>query len=190
MTSKTNKTSKTSTKPSKYDTVKDTAGETSGSIVWSLMTAEADYQTRVAVQGPVLAKRVADGEKQADIARELVAIAKGNGNRMSQNTAAQRVSRYVRIGERILDAGPKDDISEVIAKASAAVRSKGKGKVTRRSQAERVASWAEDGLKLLRAAKVTADVEAIDTVVTTMLEAIAEAYAATEAGADADTEAA
>lgn len=190
-TKQASKTSKTSTKTSKYDTVKDDRSESSATLVWSLMTAEADYQTRVAVQGPILAKRVADGEKQADIARELVAIAKANGNRLSQNTAAQRVSRYVRIGEKIIAAPAKADMAEVISKASASVRSggKGKGKQTRRTVEERIAAWAEEGLALLRKAETQAQVEAMDTAATTLVEALAEAYALV-AQADAVTDAA
>ena len=185
------KNTKPSTKPSKYDAVKDDRSESSATLVWSLMTAEADYQTRVAVQGPILAKRVAAGEKQADIARELVAIAKGNGNRMSQNTAAQRVSRYFRIGEEIIAAPPKADMSEVISNASASVRSggKGKGKQTRRTVEERIAAWAEEGLALLRKAETKANVEAMDTAATVLVEAIAEAYALLEK-VEAETEAA
>jgi len=123
------KATKASTKPDPYAKVVEVE-DTSAAIVYSLMTAETDYQGKVASLGPVIAKRLAGGETNAAIAREVVALAKAQGQTIKQNTAAQRVRRYGMIGEAILKADAKADVSEVIEKASAKARgnSSGKGK--------------------------------------------------------------
>jgi len=121
------KATKASTKPDPYAKVTEVP-ESSGAIVYSLMTAETEYETKVATLGPVIAKRLAGGETNAAIAREVVALAKEQGQTIKQNTAAQRVRRYGMVGEAILKADAKADMSEVIAKASTKARGASKPK--------------------------------------------------------------
>lgn len=172
----TTATPKVSTKKAdRYAKVNDDRAESSATLVWSLMTAEADYQTRVAVQGPILAKRVAGGEKQADIVRELIAIAEGAGHRLSREAGAQRVSRYVRIGEALMSAKKDDDPQEVIRKASAKVRNSGP-KGSPKSPEEKVAVVLDTLVKVIAKADRAA-LEKVDTAITTVvLDAIARRY--------------
>jgi hypothetical protein len=175
----TSKTSKTTSKPKtdRYAKVEDTGAESSATLVWSLMTAEADYQTRVAVQGPILAKRVAAGEKQADIVRELQAIAKGAGRILSREAGAQRVSRYVRIGEALLTAKKDEKPEEVIAKASAKVRNVGGNPGGRKTPEEKIAIVLDTLVKII-AKSDRAALEKLDTAITTVvLDAVHARYA-------------
>lgn len=187
------KNADTTATASVFDSVKDNEKGTTASLVWAIMEGEATYAERVAHFGPIIAKRIEAGEKNADIARELVAIAKEKGHRLSQNAAAQKVRRYRMVGEAILSADKKADMGEVIETASAKARGaekKGpKGPQTRRTLDERIAAWAEEGLALLRKAETVAHVEAMDTAATTLLEALGEAYALVEK-AEAETDAA
>jgi hypothetical protein len=177
---RTQKTPATPKAPAKvkadpFAKVNDDTAATSAEIVTGLMDAEGDYATRVAHDGPILAKRIASGEKNADIARGVVEIMAGKGRKVSQNTAAQKVSRYARIGEAILKADKADDLQETIAKASAKVRG-GKPKASPKTDAEKVAIVMDTLVKII--AKVDFPVlEKIDTAITTVLaDAIAKRY--------------
>lgn len=177
---KTTKTNTTKTKADPYAKVTDNVKESSADLVWSLMTTEADYQTRVAAQGPILAKRVANGEKQADIGRELQAIAAAKGRRLSREAAAMRVSRYVRIGEAIVKGGKDAKVEDIITKASAKVR-KGGANRSPKSTDEKVAIALDTLVKLLAKAN-RAELEKADNAVTTVLvDAIARRYAELDA---------
>lgn len=161
-----------------YANVKDDGAESSAEIVFGLMSSEADYETRVLTQGPILAKRIAAGEKNADIARGLVELAKGAGKSLSQNTAAQKVSRYARIGDAILKAqkDPKADLQNAIAKASAKVRNSGP-KASPKTPEEKVAILLDSLVKVIAKADRKA-LESLDTALTTVvLDAVAKRYA-------------
>jgi hypothetical protein len=161
--------------------VTDNYSGSSAELVWDLMGSEADYATRVQTQGTILAKRIANGEKNATIARELVAIAKAKGQVISQNTAAKKISRYQSIGLAILKAKPKNevDMSKVIASASA----KARGAKTNppKSNDEKASAMLDSIIKLI--AKCSqAELEKLDTAVTTVIvDAIASRYAELEA---------
>lgn len=168
----------TKTKADPYANVKDDGAESSAQIVFGLMSSEADYETRVLTQGPILAKRIAAGEKNADIARGLVELAKGAGKSLSQNTAAQKVSRYARIGDAILKAqkDPKADLQNAIAKASAKVRNSGP-KASPKTPEEKVAILLDSLVKVIAKADRKA-LESLDTALTTVvLDAVAKRYA-------------
>lgn len=171
-----NSTTKNSTaKTDRYANVKDDGKETSAQIVFGLMSSEADYQTRVAVQGPILAKRVAAGEKQADIVRELQAIAEQNGRRLTREAGAQRVSRYVRIGDALLTAKKGEESAEVIAKASAKVRNS-KPRQSPKSPEEKIAVILDTLVKVI-AKSDRAALEKLDTALTdVVLDAVAKRY--------------
>lgn len=170
-----------------YANVKDDGAESSAQIVFGLMSSEADYETRVLTQGPILAKRIAAGEKNADIARGLVALLVDAGKvvvktaadeKRAQNTAAQKVSRYARIGDAILKAqkDPKADLQNAIAKASAKVRNSGP-KASPKTPEEKVAILLDSLVKVIAKADRKA-LESLDTALTTVvLDAVAKRYA-------------
>ena len=167
-------------KPDPFAKVTDNYSGTSAELVWGLMDSEADYATRVQTQGTILAKRIANGEKNAAIARELVAIAKAKGQVISQNTAAKKVSRYQAIGLAILKAKPKNevDMSKVIAGASA----KARGAKTNppKSNDEKASAMLDSLLKLVAKCSQT-ELERLDTAVTSVLvDAIAARYSELE----------
>ena len=179
-TKTTTKKTTTTTKPakvSKWDAVTDDTTDSSAELVAGLMAAEGDYATRVAHDGPIIAKRIANGEKNADIARDVVALLAGQGKTVKQNTAAQKVSRYARIGEAIINAKKGDDLQEVIAKASAKVRGKGGNPGGRKTHDEKVAIVLDTLVKLI-AKGDRAQTEKTDTALTTVIgDAIARRYA-------------
>ena len=160
--------------------VADTVKESSAQIVFDLMTSESDYATRVTTQGVILAKRIAAGEKQADIARELVAIGEKHGKKMAANTAAQRVSRYARIGMAIVKAPKGTELTDTIAKASKAVRGTKGPKVAPKTNSEKVAILLDSLVKVL-VQLTQAELEQADTAMTTVItDVIANRYAELE----------
>lgn len=160
--------------------VADTVKESSAQIVFDLMTSEADYATRVTTQGVILAKRIAAGEKQADIARELVAIGEKHGKKMAANTAAQRVSRYARIGMAIVKAPKGTELTDTIAKASKAVRGTKGPKVAPKTNSEKFAVVLDTLVKLIAKAD-QASLETADTAISSVIvDAIAARYAELE----------
>jgi len=159
--------------------VADTAKESSGAIVWGLMTSEADYATRVTTQGVILAKRIAAGEKQADIARQLVEIAEKNGKKIPQNTAAQKVSRYARIGMAIVKAPKGAELTDTIAKASKAVRGTKGPKIAPKSNDEKASAMLDSIVKLI-AKSTQAELEKLDNGLTVIADAVAARYAELE----------
>lgn len=172
---------KATAKADKFASVKDTAKETSGQIIWELMTSESDYKSRVATQGQILAKREALGETQANMARELVAIAKANGRVLSRAASAKRVSRYVKIGLAVINAPKGADIEEVIEKASAQARNGGKRKAqpegkSAKSNTEKASAMLDSLLKLV-AKMDKSELEKFDTAVSSVvMDAIAGRY--------------
>lgn len=139
-TKTTTKTSKTATKTeatvtplnkteAAFAAVTDKDTRSSGAIAWEIAKGETAYQERVALLGPILAKREHMGTKQADMAREMVEASAGA---LKLATARVRVSRYVSVGKAIILHAPKNEaeLSDVIAKKSAEVRST-KPKTTR-----------------------------------------------------------
>lgn len=172
------KTSKTSA-PAK--TAKDDLKVTSSELVFTLMNDEATYEARVLTMAPVLASRVAGGESQADIARGLTALAKAQGRVLTLAAAKMRVSRYVAIGQKITSA-PKDaNLSDVVAKASAAVRgTKPKGAKPEGNKAktnDEKAAIVADTLGKIIAKADRAELEKIDGLVTAIADMVAARYA-------------
>ena len=159
--------------------VSDNIGESSAFIVWDLMTSEADYATRVTTQGVILAKRIAAGEKQADIARQLVEIAEKHGKKIPQNTAAQKVSRYARIGMAIVKAPKGAELTDTIAKASKKVRGTKGPKVAPKSNDEKAAAMLDSIVKLI-AKSTQAELEKLDAGMTVIMDAMAARYAELE----------
>ena len=171
----------TTAKADKFAGVKDAGKDTSAQIIWDLMSSEADYKSRVAQQGPILAKREALGEKQADMARELVAIAKTNGRALSRDASAKRVSRYVKVGLAIINAPKGAKLEEVIDKASAQVRNGGKRKAqpegkSTKSNTDKASAMLDSLLKLVAKMDKT-ELEQFDTAVSSVvMDAIAGRY--------------
>jgi hypothetical protein len=171
---------KTTASKDVFAKVADTAKESSAQIVFDLMTSEADYATRVTTQGVILAKRIASGEKQADIARELVAIGEKHGKKIAANTAAQRVSRYARIGMAIVKAPKGTELTDTIAKASKAVRGTKGPKVAPKTNSEKFAVVLDTLVKLIAKAD-QASLETADTAISSVIvDAIASRYAELE----------
>ena len=159
--------------------VADTTKESSGAIVWGLMTSEADYATRVTTQGVILAKRIAAGEKQADIVRELIAIGEANGKKITRDSAAQRVSRYSRIGMAIAKAPKGEQLTDTIAKASKKVRG-ASAPTPPKSTSEKFAVVLDTLVKLIAKAD-QASLETVDTAISSVIvDAIANRYAELE----------
>lgn len=162
-------------------TVKDDIKVTSSEIVFTLMNDEATYEARVLTMAPVLASRVAGGESQADIARGLTALAKAQGRVLTLAAAKMRVSRYVAIGQKITSA-PKDaNLSDVVAKASAAVRgtkkkTDGGGKGGNKTNDQKAAIVADTLGKIIAKAD-RAELEKIDGLVTAIADMVAARYA-------------
>lgn len=99
----TRKTAAKKVTPKKVDTfakVKDIEG-TSAHLAYELWEAAGTFEIKARTLAPVLAKRVAAGEVQADIARGLVAEAKEQGRTISFSAANMQVSRYVRMGKEL-----------------------------------------------------------------------------------------
>ena len=163
-----------------FSSVSDNIGESSAVIVWDLMNSEADYATRVTHQGVILAKRIAAGEKQADIVRELIEIGKENGKTITRDAAAQRVSRYSRIGMAIVKSPKGEALTDTIAKASKAVRGTKGPKVAPKSNDEKAGVMLDSIIKLI--AKCTqAELEKLDTAISSVVvDAIATRYAELE----------
>jgi hypothetical protein len=163
-----------------FGKVTDNYSGTSAELVWELMGSEADYATRVQTQGTILAKRIANGEKNATIARELVTIAKDKGQVISQNSAAKKISRYQSIGLSIIKAQPKtaEDMSRVIASASAKAR--GAKPSAAKTNDEKASAMLDSLLKLVAKCSQT-ELERLDTAVTSVLvDAIAARYSELE----------
>lgn len=137
----TTKTSTTRTKRDPFAKVTDDGSVTSGAIAYGIMAADRSYMERMLTDAPILAARVHAGETQVSIATAMVEAGKsallaweksptdGRGIRPvvpSQSAANMRVSRYVRIGQALVKAGPKDDREAIVHRASKDVR-KGSG---------------------------------------------------------------
>jgi len=160
--------------------VADTSKESSAQIVFDLMSSEADYATRVTTQGVILAKRIAAGEKQADIVRELIDIGEAKGKKITRDAAAQRVSRYSRIGLAIAKAPKGEQLTDTIAKASKAVRGTKGPKVAPKTNDEKFAIVLDTLIKLIAKAD-QASLEKADTAISSaVVDAIASRYAELE----------
>lgn len=181
-TSKKKATATTDSAPKGKDLfagIEDTFSESTAQLCWGLMVSESDYASKSVEFGVVIAKRIASGERNVDIAKELSAIATENGNRLTARTAAVRVTRYERVGLAVLKAGKKDDLSDVVAKANAANRGTGTRKAqppAPKSNSDKASAMLDSILKLI--AKMSqAELETFDTAITSVVsDAIAARY--------------
>lgn len=161
--------------------IKDTRKESTAELCWGLMVSESEYAGKSVEFGVIIAKRIAAGERNVDIAKELSAIATANGNRLSARTAAVRVTRYERVGLAVLKAGKKDDLSDVVAKANAANRGTGARKAqpegkSAKSNTEKASAMLDSLLKLV-AKMDKSELEQFDTAISSVVvDAIAGRY--------------